>query len=89
MQFVFYSDPGHGWVKVPVVLLRQLKITDKISRFSYCRGDYAYLEEDSDAGIFIEAMKKASKEVSFKESSTDRQSRIRNYNSYEKEKMNG
>jgi hypothetical protein len=53
--FIVYTDPGHGWVKVPVSLLDTLGITDKITRFSYRRGAYAYLEEDLDADTFVQA----------------------------------
>jgi len=70
-------------------LIKELGIVDKISKHSYYRCSWVYLEEDSDAGIFIEAMKKANKEVTFKEHHTDRQSRIRNYFHYTKELING
>ena len=47
-KYMFYQDPGHGWVKVFVKELEQLGIADKISSFSYRRKDFAYLEEDCD-----------------------------------------
>jgi len=53
--FIVYTDPGHGWAKVPMRLLDALSITDKITRFSYRRGEYAYLEEDLDMETFIRA----------------------------------
>ena len=34
-QFNFYSDSGHGWLKVPVKLLKELDIENKISEYSY------------------------------------------------------
>lgn len=82
MKFDYYSDPGHGWVKVPIKELKELEIADKISPWSYMKGDYAYLEEDKDVYIFMMAMKKVGKPVSFREHNTDRQSKIRNYTSY-------
>lgn len=51
----FISDPGHGWLEVPIEHLKQLDIADKISNFSYRKGDMAYLEEDQDASEFIKA----------------------------------
>lgn len=82
MKFNFYSDPAHGWAKVPLSLLKELKIDQKISSYSYVKKGNAYLEEDGDLGVFINAMKKAGKTVSFKESHTNKSSRIRNYPRY-------
>jgi hypothetical protein len=83
MKLNVYTDPGHGWVKVPKSLLKELGIANKITLYSYMRGDYAYLEEDCDASIFVEAMKKAGKPYEFKVYTTrDRASRIRNYARY-------
>lgn len=56
--FDFISDPGHGWVKVPVSLLQGLGISREITRYSYMRGAYAYLEEDCDATTFHQAYEK-------------------------------
>ncbi len=55
--FTFYTDPGHGWVEVPRSLLHELGIADKISGFSYQRGEDVFLEEDRDLAIFTDAMK--------------------------------
>lgn len=54
MELRFIEDPGHGWLEVPIKLLRELDIEDAISECSYY-ADWtkcAYLEEDCDAGIF-------------------------------------
>ena len=56
--FDFISDPGHGWVKVPLTLLESLCISGEISDYSYRRGAYAYLEEDCDASLFHQAFEK-------------------------------
>jgi hypothetical protein len=55
MQYIFYSDPGHGWLRVKMQELRDLGIMDKITFYSYMSkdGKYAYLEEDVDADTFI------------------------------------
>lgn len=74
-----YSDSGHGWVRVPMSLLNQLQITDKISCHSYKRGDFAYLEEDRDAYILTEAMKLHEIKYSYKEHHTNKSSKIRSY----------
>jgi hypothetical protein len=48
LTFTFYSDPGHGWLKVPVKVIKSAGVAHLISSFSYIRGDYVYLEEDCD-----------------------------------------
>lgn len=53
-----YSDPGHGWCKVPKAELVALGIAKKISKYSYVKGVNAYLEEDGDLMCFIDAKEK-------------------------------
>jgi hypothetical protein len=84
MKLQVYTDPQHGWVKVKRTLLDKLEIADKISRCSYQRGDFVYLEEDCDAGLLINALKVRGIEYSFKTSWTNRSSKIRNYPCYVK-----
>lgn len=55
--FTFYSDPAHGWLKVPKQLLRILGITNIISHYSYDRNGFVYLEEDLDLSRFMGAFK--------------------------------
>lgn len=57
-RYVFFSDPGHGWLQVTRADLKELDIEDKISSCSYQKGEYVYLEEDCDAGVFFQALKK-------------------------------
>ena len=68
--FTFFSDPGHGWLEVPMALLQSLKIANKISRFSFKNKNkdafqMAYLEEDCDARVFVEAYGEANMEIKF------------------------
>lgn len=49
----FISDPGHGWLEVPMALLRDLGIDKKITNCSYIHKGMAYLEEDCDYGTFV------------------------------------
>ena len=55
-KYTFYEDPGHGWLEVPVEDLIEAGVANKISSCSY-RDDngMAYLEEDCDMAIFLEA----------------------------------
>jgi hypothetical protein len=59
MHFYYYQDSGHGWIEVPISLLRELGIADKISFCSYQNGVMAYLEEDVDALRFTQAAETA------------------------------
>ena len=43
--FTLYADPGHAWLKVPVAILTELKIADRITRFSYRRGAYVVVKK--------------------------------------------
>jgi len=84
----FFSDPGHGWMKVKRSELLELGIEGKISGYSYQRGEFAYLEEDQDAFTFIEALEaktgeKFDSENLLRRHIADRSSRIRSYRSYD------
>lgn len=51
----FISDPGHGWLRVPLADIAALGIAGEISPYSFIDGRFAYLEEDCDYGRFIAA----------------------------------
>lgn len=55
----FISDPGHGWLEVPMSELARLGIANQISLYSFRKGRMAYLEEDMDAGTYFEALEAA------------------------------
>ena len=57
LQMIFHSDPGHAWLEVPKDLLKELDIEQSITSCSYMDSHNAYLEEDLDAGVFIDAAK--------------------------------
>lgn len=83
LELKFYSDPGHGWIKVEKRLLVQLGIEDKISEYSYVKGDYAYLEEDCDASVLLLELKVKGIEYQIEEIvSPVHDSPIRNYQPY-------
>lgn len=81
MTYTFVEDSGHGWLKVPHSELRRLGIADSISPCSYSNGDYAYLEEDLDAGVFIKAMGGIDN-VPYEFDYHDGQCYVRNYKGY-------
>ena len=56
---IFHSDPGHAWLEVSKVELRRVGVSkNEISHYSYKKGPNVYLEEDCDAGIYINALMK-------------------------------
>jgi hypothetical protein len=67
VTYDFISDPGHGWLKVPMMDLIGSGITNEISCFSYYTQSHAYLEEDCDAPTFIKAVEQQGKQVKFNE----------------------
>lgn len=80
-QYIFHTDPGHGWLAVKRSELQRLGIEDQISAYSYQRGGTVYLEEDSDAYKFIQAKKAIGEEVSHRESHQER-TPIRGYEGF-------
>lgn len=56
-ELTFYSDASHGWLAVYHSELLELGIANKISTYSYFKHGIVYLEEDLDAGIYIDAVK--------------------------------
>ena len=66
----FISDPGHGWLEVPMQMVRDLGIAHKISGYSYVDKSkaMAYLEEDCDADVFMRAAAIAGIELTTKHS---------------------
>lgn len=86
-QYNFYADPGHGWLAVPIVDILAFNLQDQITPCSYMKGKTAYLEEDNDAGLFVEAYKKSyGRDFPAKIKHTDRNSPIRSYDAWNKTK---
>jgi hypothetical protein len=73
--YTFHNDSGHGWLQVPHDEISRLNITP--SRYSYRDKVNAYLEEDCDAGLFIEAKKAAGEPYTFKDTHVNGDSFIR------------
>ena len=84
MNFIFYSDPAHGWLKVKKSLLIDLGISKKISSCSYMKNEYAYLEEDCDLTLLLNTLD--SSNISYKiieHSPANNESIIRGYQFFE------
>lgn len=80
----FYEDPGHAWARIAKSKLEALGIADQISRYSYMRGAYAYLEEDCDLGLLFKTCDAAGINLKLKTFiCRDRRSKIRSYDRYQ------
>jgi len=78
-----FADPGHAWARFPKAKLVSLGIADKISTYSYMNGSNAFLEEDCDLSTLISALRENGyTDIKFNESHTNKQSKIRSYNTY-------
>ena len=75
----FHSDAGHGWLAVKRDELDQLGITKEISTCSYINGYTVYLEEDCDAGVYMNAQSANGVKVNFIELDSQDVSPIRSY----------
>lgn len=86
--YTFFTDAGHGWLKVPVSELIELGIENDISHYSYMFGDWAYLEEDCDMARFIDAQYMRGLDVRWN-SKVSQRSMVRNYPRYDTRKVIG
>jgi len=80
-ELVYYSDPGHGYLRVPLKLIKMYGLCNKISGYSFKSKEYAFLEEDCDAALFLKAIKENGNEDKYKivEKVLDRPAACRNY----------
>jgi hypothetical protein len=76
MNYTYHQDPGHGWIQVPLSEVERLNITP--SRYSYRDRAAAYLEEDCDAALWIEAKRAAGEPYTITERHSNADSFIRN-----------
>jgi hypothetical protein len=55
-NLTFITDPGHGWLRVPLVDIAALGVETVLSSHSFIDGHFAYLEEDCDCTHYLEAL---------------------------------
>ena len=55
-NYEFHEDAGHGWLRVPYAELAELGVHPSEYSYMDTRREFAYLEEDMDAGLFLEAL---------------------------------
>lgn len=86
-HYTFFSDPGHGWLKVPKGDLKFVGVDVRISHYSYMTGGFAFLEEDCDANRFLDALKALGVEFELNYVNDDDYSPIREYSPYQWESV--
>lgn len=71
--FVFHGDPGHAWLEVTNADLKEVGLSHKdFTCYSYVLGERLFLEEDCDAGTFLNAYaEKFGKNITFDEKIID------------------
>lgn len=82
-SFTFYCDPGHGWLKVSQADCNAIGLSAyDFTRYSYQEtqktGVQFYLEEDGDAGVFLEKYKTVNGALPGIKESYSEKTRIRN-----------
>ena len=85
MKLIATIDPSHGWLRVPMHVLEQLNIVDKITAYSYKCAGYAFLEEDFDWETFVQAANKNGLQYSIKCKILNKDSIIREYDRFTSE----
>ena len=60
MKYTLHTDPGHGWLQVPLAEVERLGL--KVSSYSYRTNEFAYLEEDCDYSAWANAKRAAGEE---------------------------
>jgi hypothetical protein len=84
MKLKYYTDPGHGWIAIKRKVLNDLEVADKITVFSYQKGQTVYLEEDCDAFLVMQKLSEKGITVTIDRKHTNNRSPIRNYNRFDK-----
>lgn len=85
IRMVSHSAPQHGWLACKRSLLVELGLLDKVTPFSYQKGNTVYLEEDCDAGLLINKLNELNRSYKIVRGAWYNSShRIRNYEGFKK-----
>jgi hypothetical protein len=79
-KFDFHYDAGHGWLKVHIYDARDVGLeVEDFTAYSYYHDQHLYLEEDVDAGRFIQAWEKFKRKFDVRHVDDGYNSPIRSY----------
>ena len=82
-RYTYITDPGHGWLSVPLSDLQKFGIVQDISVCSYMTSTRAYLEEDCDAPKFIKAAGITINNPNIRDTHNDDMAKCRSYMPYD------
>lgn len=83
LLFTYHTDPGHGWLEVSRDLLVSLgAVATTITPYSYQNQGKVFLEEDCDAGYFLDAFKAAGNTFEIMTNHVDSNSEIRRFKAF-------
>jgi len=63
LQLLRVESPRHSWLRVPKDEIARLKLTNRVSRFSYLDDKHYYLETSHDMRLFLDARYSEGREV--------------------------
>lgn len=76
--FTFHTDPGHGWLEVPIPTLIKVGLAPSdFSSYSFQQGHTVYLEEDCDATVFLSTYERVIGPFTLQEKHSDYDSWVR------------
>jgi len=78
-KYTVWTDAHHAWIEVPKREVKQLGLLDKISTYSFEKGDNLYLEEDIDGKMFLDRINEDIFEL---DERYEEESRVRKYKPY-------
>jgi len=84
----YYRDHQSGWFKVPVSLIRDLRIENKISPKSFIRKGYAYVDDKIDARLLFDVANQESIMLNVRMHFSNKSSKIRSYEPFTKIDLN-
>ena len=62
-KLILFESPGHSWLRVSLKDLDDLGIRDQGSGFSYQDDEFAYLDEEIDMPVYLEAVNLVSSDI--------------------------
>ena len=74
LQIEFIQDSGHGWLKIP----KELRFNLDYSNYSYSDDKFLFLEEDRDANMWMNEIRKIGIKTEYKEIIYNHECYIRN-----------
>jgi hypothetical protein len=64
LELLRVASPRHAWLRVPKAEIVRLRLTGRVSRYSYCSDTHYYLETDCDMALYLTARDREGRPVS-------------------------